>query len=421
MLAIAVWGRALVAAAVLLGQLGGMPRAAAEPSAGDYIVVMRRAVDAETFALLVDGRDGVEVQRVFPASLNGFHAELSRAAHASLSRDPGVLFVSPNRRFTATAQLLPTGVDRIDADLSSVLTTGSSVGTAVAVLDSGIAPVGDLNVQPGVNCTATAGTTDRHGHGTHVAGIIAAKDNAEGVIGVAPGAPLYPVKVLDDRGAGSDATILCGIEWLTTVGRLLDIRVANMSLSTEGFDDGNCGLTQKDALHLAICRTTDAGTLVVASAGNTGGSTRYTVPAAYDEVLTVTWMNDYDGTTSTAPTPSSCTQFGPDDTYSNYSNYASGAGDEVHTVAAPGSCISSTAVDGGTRIASGSSMAAPHVAGAIAMCLHVGTCAGTPEQVMHHVRATAEARPATYGFAGDPTRPRASNVYYGYLAYAGGD
>lgn len=410
---------ALTAASALLVALAGMP-AAAEPSADDYIVVMSGAVDVESFALRVDGRDGVEVQQVFPASVNGLHARLTPAAYTSLSRDPQVLFVSPNRKFTATAQMQPTGVDRIDADLSSVLRAGSPVAAPVAVLDSGIAPVGDLNVQPGMNCTATVGTTDRYGHGTHVAGIIGAKDNAEGVIGVAPGAPLYPVKVLDDTGAGSDASILCGIEWLTTVGRLLNIRVANMSLSTGGSDDGNCGLTRKDPVHLAICSATDAGTLFVVSAGNRGESTRFTVPAAYDEVLTVTWMNDYNGTTSSMPAPTGCTSLGPDDTYSNYSNFVSDAADQGHTVAAPGSCIASTAVDGGTRVSSGSSMAAPHVAGTIALCLHVGTCAGTPDQVMRQIQSTAAARPATYGFAGDPHRPRASNIYYGYLVHAGG-
>jgi len=293
------------------------------------------------------------------------------------------------------------------------------VTTPVAVFDSGIAPVSDLDVRPGVNCTATVDTSDRYGHGTHVAGIIGAKDNSEGVVGVAPGAPLYPVKVLDDTGAGSDASILCGIEGAMTTGRLLGVTIANLSLGAEGFDDGRCGLDQKDPVHLAVCKATDAGVLFVTAAGNAGADLRFTVPAAYDEVLTVTWMNDYDGSTSSTAAPAACAGFGTDDTYSYDSNFAGDPADQAHTIAAPGSCILSTAIAGGTAVASGSSMAAPHVAGTVAVCVDVAACSGPPGQVIQQIRSIAAARPSSYGFNGDPAHPLSAAVYYGSLVYAG--
>ncbi|HKQ02898.1 MAG TPA: S8 family serine peptidase [Actinomycetes bacterium] len=419
--------RALVAillSAVAVVMPGWTRPVSAAPGSGDYIVTLTDGIDAKTFAAAADARSGVEVLQVYSMALRAFHARLTPAAKAQLAQDPGVRFVSPNRTFKALAQVLPTGVDRIEGDLSTVYTTGSSVSTPVAVLDTGVTPDPDLNVQAvGQNCLGGVGWSDPNGHGTHIAGIIGARNNADGVVGVAPGAPIYPVQVLNRSANGSDASILCGIEWMATVGKALGVRVANLSAGTFGGDDGHCGLTNGDPIHLAICGATAAGVLFVVAAGNDGGAITFTVPASYDEVLTATWMTDYNGSPSTVAPPAGC-NLGPDDRASANSSWAYDQ-DQQHLLAAPGSCITSTSNTGGTVVMSGSSMAAPHVAGTVALCLDRGVCSGTPAEIMQQVRADAAARPATDGFDGDPYRPilaQGSGItqHYGYLVYAGG-
>jgi subtilisin family serine protease len=301
---------------------------------------------------------------------------------------------------------------------------GASASTPVAVLDTGVTPDPDLNVQAiGHNCVGGVGWSDLNGHGTHIAGIIGAKHNTDGVVGVAPGAPIYPIQVLNRSANGSDASILCGIEWVATVGKALGVRVANLSAGTFGDDDGNCGLTNADPIHLAICTATATGALFVVAAGNSGGAIINTVPASYDEVLTATWMTDYNGSPAKVAPPAGCNQ-GPDDRASANSSWAYDE-DKNHILAAPGSCITSTSNTGGTVAMSGSSMAAPHVAGTVALCLDRGACSGTPADIMQRVRSDAAARPSAYGFDGDPFRPivaQGSGITqnYGYLVHAGG-
>jgi subtilisin len=418
-----VLAAALVAAVAVHAPGLTRPVSASTPS-GDYVVTLKDGIDAKAFAAAADARSGVDVKQVYSVALRAFAAQLTGSAQAQLAQDPAVRFVSPNRTFKAFAQVLPTGVDRIEGDQSTVYAAGSSVTTPVAVLDSGVTPDPDLNVQViGHNCVGGVGWSDLNGHGTHIAGIIGAKNNADGVVGVAPGAPIYPVQVLNRSANGSDASILCGIEWIATVGKAVGVRVANLSAGSFGDDDGNCGLTNADPVHLAICNATAAGTLFVVAAGNSGGAITSTIPANYDEVLTATWMTDYDGSPSRASPPTGCDQ-GTDDQASAHSSWAYDD-DQNHILAAPGSCITSTSNTGGTVVMSGSSMAAPHVAGTVALCLDRGACRGTPAEVMQRVRSDAAARPSTYGFDGDPFRPivaQGSGITqnYGYLVYAGG-
>jgi len=415
---------AIVLAAAALVAPGGTGPVSAAPPSGDYIVTLKDGIDARAFAGAADAGTGVDVEQVYSVALRAFHARLTAAAKAQLARDPGVRFVSPNRTFKAFAQALPTGVDRIEGDLSTVYVAGSSVTTPVAVLDTGVTPDPDLNVQAiGQNCLGGIGWSDLNGHGTHIAGIIGAKNNADGVVGVAPGAPIYPIQVLDRSANGSDASILCGIEWVTTVGKALGVRVANLSAGTFGDDDGNCGLTNADPIHLAVCNATAAGAVFVVAAGNSGGAMIDTIPANYDEALTATWMTDYNGSPSKVSPPAGC-NLGTDDRASANSSWAYD-NDKNHILAAPGSCITSTSNTGGTVVMSGSSMAAPHVAGTVALCIDRGVCSGTSVEIRQRVRSDAAARPSTYGFDGDPFRPivaQGSGITqnYGYLVYAGG-
>jgi subtilisin len=293
-------GRALaaivLAAAAVVAPALSRPVSAAAPPSGEYIVTLKDGIDAKAFAAAADVRSGVDVEQIYSVALRAFHAHLTGSAKAQLAQDPGVRFVSPNRTFKAFAQTLPTGVNRIEGDLSTMYATGSSVTTPVAVLDTGVAPDPDLNVQAvGQNCLGGVGWSDSNGHGTHIAGIIGAKNNTDGVVGVAPGAPIHSVKVLNSSANGSDASVLCGIEWMSTVGKALGVRVANLSAGSFGGDDGTCGLTNADPIHLAICNATAAGALFVVAAGNDGGAITNTIPASYDEVLTATWMTDYNG------------------------------------------------------------------------------------------------------------------------------
>jgi subtilisin len=414
---------AMMAAVVALAPGSTRPASAAPPY-GDYIVTLQDGIDARAFAAAADVRTGVDVQRIYTVALAAFQARLTVSARTQLAQDPAVRFISSNRTFKAFAQVLPTGVNRIEGDLSAAYTAGSSVATPVAVLDTGVTPDPDLNVQAaGLNCLGGVGWSDLNGHGTHVAGIIGARNNASGVVGVAPGAPIYPIQVLNGSGNGSDASILCGIDWTASVGKALGVRVANLSAGTVGSDDGDCGRTNGDPVHLAICNASTSGVLFVTSAGNTGGAITFTIPASYDEVLTATWMTDYDGSPSRASPPTGCNQ-GTDDRASDSSSWAYDY-DSGHILAAPGSCITSTSNAGGTTVMSGSSMAAPHVAGTVALCIDHGACGGTPADMMRTVRSDAAARPSSYGFDGDPYRPivaQGSGITqnYGYLVYAGG-
>ncbi len=146
-----------------------------------------------------------------------------------------------------------------------------------------------------------------------------------------------------------------------------------MSLGGGGEDDGNCGATSGDAMHAAICEAVAAGITFVVAAGNDSADAAEFTPAAYDEVITVSALADFNGLPG-GGAASTC-RADVDDTFASFSNY----GSDVDIIA-PGVCINSTWKSGGYSTISGTSMASPHVAGGAA--LYAATHPGaTPTQV----------------------------------------
>lgn len=414
-----------VAAGALLA--GGLTGAKAAEPEGRYVIVLKDSARGRLDTVVRGhGRDhGVRVGFRYSHALVGYSAVVPESQVAALRADPNVKAVAPDLPVHATQQVLPTGVDRIQADVSSTASgngTGA-VDTAVAILDTGI-DTGhrDLNVAGGFNCMNPSrpdAYRDNNGHGTHVAGTVAARDNGDDVVGVVPGARLYAVKVLGASGSGSTSNIVCGLDWLAQNAAALGIKVANMSLGGVGADDGNCGFSNDDPEHQAICHVVDdTGVTMVVAAGNSSDDLANHTPAAFDEVLSVTAVADFDGQPG-GGAPATCRTSNADDTAAGFSSFAVSAADAAHTIAGPGVCIESTRNRGRTIVFSGTSMASPHVTGTAALCL-TGPCAGmTPAQVIGKLRDDAAAQPASYGFAGDPNAP-VTGRYYGHLVHAGG-
>ena len=210
---------------------------------------------------------GAEISARYHSALKGYAAKIPHARIEDVRRDPRVAFVSDDREVQAVAQTLPTGVNRIDGELSTHYSS-NTWSTAVAVIDTGSGPHADLNIAGGVNCQTGKSFSDGNGHGTHVAGTIGAINNGSGVVGVAPGIPIYSVRVLDSRGFGRFSNIICGIDWVTANASRLSIRVASLSLGMSGEPDTDCGRTSHDVLHKAICASVAAGVVYVVAAGN---------------------------------------------------------------------------------------------------------------------------------------------------------
>jgi subtilisin len=356
---------------------------------GQYIVVLKDDVAVSKVAAVQEAAVGATVQSVYRSALHGYAASMTRADAQRLAQLPAVQSVQPDTVVRATAQRTPTGVNRANADASpsaGIDRADTRVNTDVAVIDTGVdLDHPDLNVfrSGGVNCSLRGfSPNDDNGHGSHVAGTIGALDNNIGVVGMAPGARIWPVKVLNGAGAGSISDVICGIDYVTAHAD--QIEVANLSLGGPGRDDGNCGRTNNDAMHQAICASVAAGVTYVVAAGNSAMNAATTTPAAYDEVITVSALADFNGRPG-GGAASTC-RADVDDTFADYSNY----GSDVDLIA-PGTCIRSTWMGGRYSTISGTSMATPHVAGAAALYL-AGNPAATPTQVRSALRADGSTR-----------------------------
>lgn len=333
----------------------------------EWIVELKPGVPSHAVAA-EHGKSGrADVHHVYADAVDGYAATMSDDEAARVARDPRVASVTRDRVIFATAQTIPNGIKRIGAPVSG---TGVSTDVDVAVVDTGIAAHPDLTIAGGKNCNGS-GTSydDGHGHGTHVAGTIAAKNDSSGVVGVAPGARLWAVRVLNQNGSGTWAEIICGLDWVHAHG---GIEVVNMSLAGPGSEGSNCA---SSPLRSAICNLKAAGVTVVVAAGNDTNDADSRVPATYPEVITVSALVDTDGLAGGLG--SSCS--GADDRIASFSNY----GPDIDVIA-PGTCVYSTYTGGGYRSMSGTSMASPHAAGVAALFMAANPTAA-PDDVRAHL------------------------------------
>jgi len=229
-------------------------------------------------------------------------------------------------------------------------------GVTVAVIDSGISKHPALSVKEWRNFSADESELDSLGHGTHVAGVIAA--NKGPCRGIAPGASLISCKALGHSGTGSNAAVAEAVEFATEA----KVDIIGMSLGSESPDP---------RLHAAIKVAFAAGIIVVCAAGNDGGNVNY--PAAFAETIAV----------------------GAVDRNGNSCPFSS-RGKEI-SIAAPGQDITSTWLEGGYATLTGTSMAAPFVVGTLA--LYVSAMKQRGEKVSHE--AVMKALSQTAKDAGD--------------------
>jgi len=269
-------------------------------------------------------------------------ASVPEVAINALQKNPNVKYVEPDGIVQALDELDDSwGVKRIGA---GIVHDGGNKGTGinVAIIDTGIDKNHeDLTVAGGKSFVDyTDDFNDDDGHGTHVAGIVAALDNGIGVVGVAPAANLYALKALDSNGSGYVSDVAYAIQWAT----VNKIQVINMSLG------GPYSITLEAACLLAYY--TD-GLILVAAAGNSGNlpgrGDNVEYPAAYDSVIAVAATDQNDKRARWSST-------GPD-----------------VELSAPGVAINSTLLGGGYGEKSGTSMASPHVAGVAALVWAVNT------------------------------------------------
>ena len=347
-------------------------------AAAPYIVVLNDSADAQAVAQAQASRFGLDLGHVYTHALQGYSATMTPAVAQALEALPGVKWVQVDRPVSIDAQTTPTGINRANADASptaAINGVDQRVDVDVAVIDTGADLTHpDLNIYSAgaKNCSIGAiNANDMNGHGTHVSGTIGAIDNGTGVVGMAPGARIWPVKVLTDAGSGLNSDVICGIDYVTA--HASQIEVANMSLGGSGTDDGNCGNSNNDAMHKAICRSVAAGITYAVAAGNDSEDAANSTPAAYDEVITVSALSDFNGVPG-GGAPSTC-RSDVDDTFADYSNF----GSDVDIIA-PGTCINSTWMLGGYNTISGTSMATPHVTGGAALYKATHPTA-TPAQV----------------------------------------
>ncbi|MGD9897684.1 MAG: S8 family serine peptidase [Calditrichaceae bacterium] len=321
------------------------------PIEGSYIVVLDQqqvslgkttaAVQTTAKSILHDSKiNESSIGSIYSRAITGFSVKASKEEIEKLKNDNRVSFIEQDRVITLgpsifqkkppappVAQTIPWGITRVGG-------ATASAGKVAWIIDTGVDfEHPDLNVDIARSVTFIARTEtgdDDNGHGSHVAGTIAAIDNTEGVVGVAAGATVVAVKVLDRRGSGSTTGVIAGVDYVAATGAAGD--VANMSL----------GGGISDALDLAVLNASNNGIYFALAAGNESEDANNHSPARVN-----------------GPYIYTVSAFDINDVFAYFSNY----GNPPVDYSAPGVSILSLWKDGGTNTISGTSMATPHVAG----------------------------------------------------------
>jgi subtilisin family serine protease len=336
---------------------------------GSYVVVLDEGADPRSVAAVA----GVSPRYVYTAALNGFAAELNAGQLNALRHNPNVDYIEQDARVQAsTTQSNATwGLDRIDQralPLNGTYTyTPTGAGVNVYIIDTGIrfshADFGGRAVS-GYDAVDGGSADDCNGHGTHVAGTVGGA-----TYGVAKGARLYGVRVLDCAGSGTNSGVIAGMDWVAQ--NRVAPAAANMSL----------GGGASQAIDDAIQRMVNAGVTTVVAAGNENQNACNTSPARAVNAITV-------GSTTRT------------DARSSFSNYGS-----CLDIFAPGSDITSAwhTGDAATSTISGTSMASPHVAGVAALYLQ-GNPSASPATVTNAIVSTATSNKVTSAGTGSPNK-----------------
>ena len=314
--------------------------------AGSYICVFKNGVGRDKVRNEASRAAGAGLKHIYSNSIRGFSASANSAAQLQ-SRNPNIAYCEQDQEMAAIQsdplvfrelgkpagsqpnQSIPWGVGRVKGGAN----TGTPNGYAW-VIDSGIdLDHPDLNVDVGLSRNFSSGPSpeDGHGHGTHVAGTIGARsDNNIGVVGVTPGVKLIAVRVLNNAGSGTNSGVIAGVDYVA--GAAGGVGVANMSL----------GGGPSQALDDAVVRAAATGVKFTLAAGNESESATNHSPARAE-----------------GPNVYTVSSFAQGDKWSSFSNF----GNPPIDYAEPGSSIKSTYKGGGYATMSGTSMAAPHLAG----------------------------------------------------------
>lgn len=315
---------------------------------------------------------GFKAKHGFSRVVKGFSANLTPGQIAQLRGNPAVRMVEPDVPMYGTEQTLPWGISSTGATTSPASRAGDGLDNGMSlnqvrafVVDSGIALHPDLNVGAQVNYVGDGIAGDCNGHGTHVAGTIGARDNADAVVGMAPGILLLPIKVLDCTSTGSASNLIKAFDYAaaTAAANPAIKYVLNASI---GFPPGTVIAT----LDAAIQNTVAAGVFVTVAAGNDAAANCGT-----------TMVNLSQGQGATGVVAVGALDSANREAY--FSNYGPCIG-----VWAPGVSVYSTSSSLGVVSMNGTSMAAPHVAGAAAL-IRATEPALSPVEVDARIKALA--------------------------------
>jgi subtilisin len=352
---------------------------------------------------------GGSVDDVYSHAIKGFSIQNTNDISVFVN-DPDIAAVEPDTLVSPAIEYMSKGMDRIDLDKATTTSyrpdgIENFPNIDVAVLDTRVLDTHpDLNVFRYQNFLASGTSTAPGQHGTHVAGIIAARDNLAGVVGVVPGARIWSLAVCPPTGSCSNSAVVSALDYLTA--NAASIEVANMSLGCSGGTFGQpFDCAAPFATDTAIHNAKNAGVTIVVSAQNSRRDSQNSMYCYNSSVICVSALADYDGKCGgLAPSKTYAGVGGPytqrDDTLAYFSNWGN-----VVDLMAPGVDIISTDLPtgtvtnsqmpfigssphGGYSLQSGTSMAAPYVSGAAAL-VKLNNPSFTPAQILTDLQTKA--------------------------------